>query len=50
MDGFLLVATKLSQITDLAGRDWRALETEYPLLQQDTGGAYIPKVLDFTTR
>jgi len=50
MDGFLLVKTPLAQIIDHDGRDWAALEAQYPLFQQDTGGAYISKVLDFTTR
>jgi hypothetical protein len=49
MDGFLLVATTLEQIVDRDGRDWAALEAEYPMLHQSVDGAYIPKVLNFAS-
>jgi len=45
LDGFLLVTTPLEQIVDAAGKDWAALEAEYPLIHQE--GDYIRRLLDF---
>jgi hypothetical protein len=45
LDGFLLVTTPLVQIVDAGGKDWAALEVEYPLIHQE--GDYIRKLLDF---
>ncbi len=45
LDGFLLVTTLLEQIVDRVGKDWAALEAEYPMIRQD--GDYMKKALDF---
>ncbi|MCL5098049.1 MAG: hypothetical protein M1608_11085 [Candidatus Omnitrophica bacterium] len=45
LDRFLLVTTPLARIVDAGGKDWAALEAEYPLIHQE--GDYIRKLLDF---
>jgi hypothetical protein len=35
LDGFVLAHTRLHQIPDAAGRDWPALESEFPLMRQE---------------
>jgi len=46
MDGFILVATPLDQIPDRQGRDWPALERDFPLLRQE--GDCVRRILAFS--